>query len=51
MESQCGATTDRVKGRGRRWDLANATGMMALEALHQSNLWGSYWNAQLLLLN
>src|SRR5207244_3914862 len=39
MESMCGVTTDRVKGRGRRWDIANAEAMMALEALHQSNLW------------
>ena len=48
IESQCGATTDRIKGRGRRWDLANAAGMMAMEALHQSNLWESYWKARLL---
>jgi hypothetical protein len=43
MESMCGVTTDRVKGRGRRWDLDNAEAMMALEALHQSNLWDRYW--------
>ena len=30
MESMCGVTTDRIKGRGRRWD--NAGAMMGLEA-------------------
>lgn len=43
MESMCGVTTDRIKGRGRRWDLDNAEALMALEALHQSNLWDQYW--------
>lgn len=43
MESMCGVTTDRIKGRGRRWDLDNAEAVMALEALHQSNLWDLYW--------
>jgi len=44
MESMCGATTDRIKGRGRRWDLDNAEAMMALEALYQSSgLWDRYW--------
>ena len=43
MESMCGVTTDRLKGRGRRWDLDNAESMMALEALYQSNLWHRYW--------
>ena len=44
MESMCGATTDRIKGRGRRWDLENAEAMMALEALYQSTgLWDRYW--------
>jgi len=43
MESMCGVTTDRIKGRGRRWDLDNAEAVMALEALHQSNLWDQYW--------
>jgi hypothetical protein len=45
MESMCGVTTDRVKGRGRRWDLDNAEAMMALEALYQSSgLWDTYWS-------
>lgn len=43
MESMCGVTTDRIKGRGRRWDVDNAEALMALEALHQSNLWDNYW--------
>jgi hypothetical protein len=44
MESMCGVTTDRIKGRGRRWDLDNAEAMMALEALYQSTgLWDRHW--------
>lgn len=44
MESMCGVTTDRIKGRGRRWDLDNAEAMMALEGLYQSTgLWDKYW--------
>jgi hypothetical protein len=43
MESMCGVTTDRIKGRGRRWDIDNAEALMALEALQQSNLWEKYW--------
>ena len=44
MESMCGVTTDRIKGRGRRWDLDNAEALMALEALYQSSgLWDRYW--------
>jgi hypothetical protein len=40
----CGVTTDRIKGRGRRWDIDNAEALMALAALHQSNLWDKYWD-------
>lgn len=48
MESMCGVTTDRIKGRGRRWDLENAEAMMQLEALYQSTgLWDRYWQNQL----
>lgn len=47
MESMCGVTTDRIKGRGRRWDLENAQAMMGLEALYQSTgLWDQYWKRQ-----
>ncbi len=48
MESMCGVTTDRIKGRGRRWDLENAEAMMGLEALYQSTgTWNRYWQNQL----
>ncbi len=48
MESMCGVTTDRIKGRGRRWDMENAEAMMELEALYQSTgLWDRYWQNQL----
>lgn len=47
MESMCGVTTDRIKGRGRRWDIDNAEALMALEALEQSNLWAQYWDKEL----
>jgi hypothetical protein len=47
MESMCGVTTDRIKGRGRRWDMDNAEALMALEAMYQSNLWDRYWTKAL----
>jgi len=44
MESMCGVTTDRIKGRGRRWDIEHAEALMGLEALYQSTgLWDRYW--------
>jgi hypothetical protein len=43
IEAMCKATTRRIKGPGMRWDADNAEAMMALEALHQSNLWDRYW--------
>jgi hypothetical protein len=48
-ESMCKATTQRIKGRGRRWDGNNAESVMALEALEQSGAWQGYWDAQLCL--
>lgn len=42
-EAECKTTTHRVKGRGRRWDSANAEAMMALAALHDSGLWNKRW--------
>jgi hypothetical protein len=48
-ESMCKATTQRIKGRGRRWDGDNAESVMALEALEQSGAWQGYWEAQLCL--
>lgn len=47
--SMCKATTQRIKGRGMRWDGDNAESIMALEALEQSGLWQGYWQAQLCL--
>jgi hypothetical protein len=43
-EAQCGTTTHRIKGKGRRWNPENALALMALEALHQSHAWSSHWN-------
>ncbi len=48
-ESMCKATTQRIKGRGKRWDGDNAESIMALEALEQSGAWQDYWEAQLCL--
>jgi hypothetical protein len=48
-ESMCKATTQRIKGRGRRWDGDNAESIMALEALEQSGAWNAYWEMQLCL--
>jgi hypothetical protein len=42
-ESMCKATTLRVKGVGKKWDIDNAEAVMALEALDQSGLWEKYW--------
>jgi hypothetical protein len=42
-EAECKTTTQRVKGRGRRWDSDNAEAMMALSALHDSGLWHQRW--------
>ena len=46
-ESMCKATTQRIKGRGRRWDGDNAESIMSLEALEQSGAWNTYWERQL----
>jgi len=42
-ESQCKQVPRRVKGRGKRWDAANAESVMALEAMEQSGLSQAYW--------
>lgn len=42
-EAQCKTTTQRIKGRGRRWDFANAEYLMNLAALEASDLWDKYW--------
>jgi hypothetical protein len=51
IESMCGVTTDRIKGRGRRWNLDNAEALMALEGLYQSKLWNTYWAKALSHMN
>lgn len=52
MESMCGVTTERIKGRGRRWDLDHAEELMAIEALYQSTgLWDRHWSNALCHLN
>ena len=42
-EAQCKSSTQRVKGRGRRWDRANAEAIIALDCLESSNAWHLYW--------
>lgn len=46
-ESGCKSTSRRLKGVGMRWNAVNAEAMMALESLHQSNLWPTYWKSRL----
>jgi hypothetical protein len=42
-EAECKTTTQRVKGRGRRWDWPNAEAVMALAALDDSDCWQTWW--------
>ena len=46
-ESMCKSLSRRMKGVGMRWTAANAESLVALEALHQSDLWSSYWSSRL----
>jgi hypothetical protein len=46
-ESMCKSLSRRMKGIGMRWTAGNAESMVALEALHQSNLWSIYWSTRL----
>jgi hypothetical protein len=46
-ESMCKSLSRRMKGIGMRWTAQNAESMVALEALHQSNLWSTYWSKRL----
>jgi hypothetical protein len=48
-ESQCKATTRRIKGRGMRWNPANAQAVMSLEALYQSRAWDTWWSTRHLI--
>lgn len=43
-ESQCKATTRRIKGRGMRWEAENAEAVMSLEAIYQSGAWDNWWS-------
>jgi hypothetical protein len=45
-ESRCKTSTQRLKGRGRRWDPRNAEAVAALTTLHDSHQWRSYWKTQ-----
>lgn len=42
-ESRCKTSTHRLKGRGRRWDPANAEAVAALTTLRDSRQWQNYW--------
>jgi hypothetical protein len=42
-EAECKTTTHRLKGRGRRWDSANAEALMALAAIDAGNRWNPWW--------
>jgi hypothetical protein len=46
-ESMCKSLSRRMKGIGMRWTASNAESMVALEALHQSDLWSTYWSTRL----
>src|SRR5262249_20718223 len=45
-ESRCKTSTQRLKGRGRRWNLRNAEAVAALTTLHDSHQWQPYWKTQ-----
>jgi hypothetical protein len=46
-ESTCKSLARRMKGVGMRWTARNAESLVALEALHQSQLWPAYWSTRL----
>ena len=46
-ESMCKSLSRRMKGIGMRWNISNAESIVALESLHQSNLWPIYWSTRL----
>lgn len=46
-ESMCKSLSRRMKGIGMRWTGKNAEAMIALESLHQSDLWPNYWKTRL----
>ena len=46
-EAMCKALSRRMKGVGMRWAVRNLEPIVALEALHQSDLWPTYWSSKL----
>jgi hypothetical protein len=46
-ESMCKSLSRRMKGIGMRWKAKNAEALVALEALHQSDLWDIYWSSRI----
>lgn len=46
-ESMCKSLSRRMKGIGMRWTACNAESVVALECLHQSDLWSAYWSTRL----
>jgi hypothetical protein len=42
-EAACKTVTQRLKGRGRRWNPANAEAISTMAAIEQSGQWESYW--------
>lgn len=42
-EAECKTTTQRIKGRGRRWDSDNVAGLASLGCLQDSQMWHVYW--------
>jgi hypothetical protein len=42
-ESRCKTSTQRLKGRGRRWNKRNAQALAALTTLKDSHQWNLYW--------
>ena len=45
-ESRCKTTTQRLKGRGHRWNRRNADAVAALTTLTDSNQWNFYWDLE-----
>jgi hypothetical protein len=46
-ESMCKRLSRRMKRMRLRWTGKNAEAMVALECLHQSNLWPACWSTRL----
>lgn len=42
-ESRCKTSTQRLKGRGRRWNKSNAEALAALTTLKDSHQWTLFW--------